>query len=132
MIRACAQGPTPKWASSVHGGVLRDAFRFPAARQALQTVSKVKAHVRLDGLSGEELFMARGNDAADRAAKAARQLHPQSPPGQSRSAAVLERDALLEVKHLAQASARWPAAGARLSFSTRHVAGVRQRAIMRR
>jgi hypothetical protein len=40
-------------------------------------VLKVKAHVKSSDLEGEELFLAKGNDAADHFAKAAMKLHPQ-------------------------------------------------------
>jgi hypothetical protein len=40
-------------------------------------VIKVKAHVSFQGLEGEDLFRAVGNDAADKFAKAATKIHPQ-------------------------------------------------------
>jgi len=39
-------------------------------------ILKVKAHVDLTVLEGEELFFGTGNDSADRYAKAARKFHP--------------------------------------------------------
>ena len=78
-------------------------------------------------------YMAKGNDAADKAAKQARvELHPDAAPGDLASARVFERDAPLVVAHLARSSARWPAVGARLSFDTDHVEEVRRRAAERR
>jgi len=104
---------------------VRAARSHPRAQEILGAMVKVKAHQEWATLpAGPLRDQFRGNHAADRAANEARELHPRASRAVAGAADALARRARLVAIHLARASARWPASGARRGFTLAHeVAG---------
>ena len=105
---ATAEPDAKRWGRMVHGGTLKAAERYPESRAPRRGMVKVKAHQSFKGLEGEDLHKARGNDAADTAAKAAVARHPPHSQRWTEEAAVRAHDAEAVARLIGRAVARWP------------------------
>ncbi len=75
---AAKQGPERLDGRRKYSGVLLSMNRHPEGLRRIEAAVKVKAHQNLSAISDpHQLWMAKGNDHADRAAKLARERHPQ-------------------------------------------------------
>ena len=86
----------------------------PDAAAPLASVQKVQAHQDVQKLQGAARRHAAGNEAADARANLARQRHPRGAEAYVAMGDAAAAEAIKVAEHLARASARWPAAGARL------------------
>ena len=112
------------WKRQMHGGTLRTAFSYEAARDGLHAAVKVKAHqsVTAGPQNCPKWHFAAGNAVADKQANAARALQPPASPTVLATADFQVAEALRVGSIVARATARWPSAGERRQPSQTAVA----------
>ena len=98
--------------NKIFAGISRSLAKWSGdIQEVFKKVRKVAAHVEVDQCATEMAKKdARGNGAADLAAKAARDFHPQLPPAMEREIEQQWADAVVTARLIAQAGPLWPSA----------------------
>ncbi len=117
VLDLAARGPVERYSGKRrYAGVLLSMCRHPEGMKRITRTVKVKAHRRIDAISDHlEKWMAIGNDLADKAAKAARDRHPQPSHEVATQIAFWERRAPLIVHAVAIAMAEFSPLGGKLT-----------------
>ena len=107
--------PAAIQAKRPYAGVMRDLCRWPMQMRSVNGVVKVKAHQEIDKLTDPGLKrLARGNDAADKHAKMALNLHPPQEQQVEQEIEFRMKRAKLICEATAKAMAMFPPVGERM------------------
>jgi hypothetical protein len=100
----------------MYSGVLLSMQKHPSGLACISRTVKVRAHQCVDGIADDhERWMAKGNQLADQAAKAARARHPQPTKEVAAQIQFWERRAQHVVEAVATAMALFPPLGGKLT-----------------